>query len=170
MVELAAVNRRAVGSSPSSPAIKERKIMSTYLYFYLRPSITNYIQLTRVSRYNRIYDYTSPFAKYEEVTPLSQDRIEDIIQTIGQDIKAVEETIRDKERINQNILVMNNSVDEKLNALAAEKEALDYLKQDLIELSFAQDFFITLNDIYNYNKREEPWIYIGIETPIYTLE
>ena len=140
--------------------------MSSYIYFYIKPNENQYILVDYFSRSNKIYGYASNYAEWEKLKPLSEESINYIIDRILKDIESAKEYIAKHNKLINDIRGMNNSINEKLEAIGNYQEVIEEAEEEIAELNYTEDFFLTLSMIYNHNQREEPWIYIGIEIPL----
>lgn len=140
--------------------------MSSYIYFYIKPNENQYILVDYFSRSNKIYGYARNYAEWEKLKPLSEESICYIIDNIHKDIKSTKEYIAKQNKLIDGIRAMNNSINEKLEAIRDYQETIEDAEEEIEQLNYTEDFFLTLSSIYNCNQRKEPWIYIGIEIPL----
>ena len=140
--------------------------MSAYIQFFIR-SNDNFIPIGYYSRNNTIYEYFQSYAPWDAITVIGRDLLIDISQTIAKDRNLLNKNIDDAKKEKQLIASFNNSVEDKLIAIAEYNQMIAAYEQELKELTFADCFVCVLDDILSNNGND--CIYIGIEVGLPTV-
>lgn len=149
--------------------------MSSYIYFYARYD-SNLIPLASFSRSSRVYDWFRDFVLYEEIYGLDDEDFAIVLRRADEEIKENLDGIQLCKDMIENIKGLNNSADEKLQAIHKYTVEIAERTEFLEELREARSFVQFLADAreplrYNAIDREKAdgtdkslYIYCGIET------
>lgn len=140
--------------------------MSAYIQFFIRHEDT-FLPIGVFSRNNVIYQVFDDIAPWEKLRPISEMHLNDVDNIIKGLIKEGEDALACEAEERKLIASFNNSVEEKLIALADHNEFIKEIKDDIKNAEAAQRYVWTLRDILesieytDFNK--QPYIYVGIE-------
>lgn len=140
--------------------------MSAYIQFFIRHEDT-FLPIGVFSRNNVIYQVFDDVAPWGKLRPISEMHLNDVDNIIKSLIKEGEDALAREAEEEKLIASFNNSVEEKLMALADRDEFVKEVKDDIKNAEAAQRYVWTLRDIFesieytDFNKK--PYIYVGIE-------
>ena len=142
--------------------------MSEYMSFFIRRDVENFVPLFTFSRNCVIYEILRYSVPYGKISPLSYHTLENKSNECERRIKDTEDRIKRCEEERALIASFNNSVEEKMEALADNAQWLGEIKDNLEEERRALYTIIALIDIVEEIRFNDAWdkdkyIYAGIE-------
>lgn len=152
--------------------------MSAYLNFYMKIDNDKYFSLYDWSRNSAVFEYGSKYALWEKCIPLTTEVINYIIEDISQELQNEPSELARIESRKESILKMNNSVEEKEEALDDLNDTLTEVKSISKELEQTKFFYELLEDLIlshtgKYSKEnfeEEDFLWFGMEASAPNLE
>lgn len=139
--------------------------MSQYVNFYIKHK-EDYILIDRFSRSSKVYQLIHDRLPYDNGRMLRPEDYSDIIRNIKDETTHAQERIAALKKQNEFIAQMNNSINEKLEAINMNDEFIDEYKQDLEDLHYADGVYTTYWGI-----DDQIPIYAGVEwNPNYNEE
>ena len=144
--------------------------MSMYVSFMIKVG-DKFIRIADYSRNSQIYKIASDCLPYEKVRALNIHDLEIFANAARSTANKCKEQIEKINNLIKDISSFNNSVDEKLRAIAEyEGDKRDW-EDDLDEINFAIDFFMFLERMiesvtYGENSKSidaDKYLYAGIE-------
>ena len=132
--------------------------MSQYIHFFAKSNHDDFIQIDCFSRSNAIYQITNQVINvpYESISQISKSYCKDCQNVISGYIINKKETIANYNKKIDIISKFNNAIEEKITAIDDCLICIEECEQWLDELQYAENFFITLQNI------QAP-IYVGID-------
>ena len=142
--------------------------MSQYLNFYIK-SDNKFLPLFSYSRNSAIYEYANEYAPYDDGKIITSSIINSILNDIKYEEESYTPTLERIAEKKQLICQMNNSVDDKMQAIFDCNSELNEVNEIKDGLNQARIFYEFLDDIlsnieydrYVTNKNEYLWF--GIE-------
>lgn len=133
--------------------------MSQFAQFFLKHN-GSYTNIAEFSRSNAIYQLVQHIFPYGQSMKVDTDTLIDLRQMATEQIDGFKACIRKYQDKITMIQSFNNSVEEKLEAIHNYDEAIEEYEQDINKYTFAEDFFLILEQMAEYSGNE---IYAGIE-------
>jgi len=150
--------------------------MSTYINFFMRRA-DEFIPIVSFSRSSYIYKVAANYAPYAKIAPFSTEILKNCCNAIKEEKNRIKEKINIEKSHVEYIKNFNNSVSDKLEAIAECESSIKDWEEELEDARRAQYFFTFLEDMtdeilyVDYNKAEtNKYIYAGIEVNIPTVE
>ena len=146
--------------------------MSAYVNFYLRVN-DKLAPIGSYSRSNMVYEITSHVLTWEKLIPITRQMLDNWRDEAEDKKQHVIDAKKADEKKCAQIMAANNSLDDKLDAVARIEEDYDEMDAFIDECSYTADFFCYLSNIiddYQYSSDEAQfendynhYIYAGIE-------
>lgn len=141
--------------------------MSTYCEFFIRNGET-FLPLPAYSRNNYIYEKFQHYAPWEKARPLTSDILKTIAAEMHYDLDKSKESLTKTHEERALIVQFNNAVEDKLEALGDNQNAIDGWEERIEEISMGIAFGGFLSDIlaeveYDDRFNENEYLYVGIE-------
>lgn len=146
--------------------------MSAYVNFYLRVN-DKLAPLGSYSRSNMVYEITSHVLPWEKLIPVTQQMLNNWRDEAENKKQRMIDVKKADEMKCAQIMAANNSLDDKLDAVARIEENYDEMDDFIDECSYTADIFCHLSNIiddYQYSDDETQfendynhYIYAGIE-------
>lgn len=152
--------------------------MSQYINFYIKaPGTETFLPIESYGRSSMIYCFGNAYAPFESGKPLTKAIIREIIDNIKFDIERNNQFIVEYNNKKNDVIVMNNSIEEKMEVLYDVYDALKEFTDKEAQLQYAKNFYNFLDDIL-FNAEcsdkkydENDYIYFGVEwSPDYDEE
>lgn len=150
--------------------------MSQYISFYIKSKSNEFLPIASYSRSNAIYEYAQDYAPtYSVVKPLTQNIILEIINNIKIENSKYNDAIKNYAERKQLIINMNNSMEDKIEALDNVQSDIEEINEIYDALQYALNFYDTLDTILDEAKSSmyytdetkqynaDDYIYYGIE-------
>ena len=143
--------------------------MSQYLNFYIKvPNEETYLPIGSFSRSNAVYRYGNKFAPYEAGTPITYDTPAQIREDIDYSIDEYKKDLEVLLGQHADIIKMNNSVEEKQEALHDIYCSQNEIKHEIEDLEYAKRYYSFIADIINSVEFDEKYdfnnyVYFGVE-------
>ena len=143
--------------------------MSAYIHFFIRRG-DEFIPIGDYSRNSIIYRIANSYARWEKVSPLSKNSLEQMISEAESKQRAYKELVAEIKTRMAQLKDLSCTWNEALEYLDEYEEGIQAHEQDVKEARYAKHFFSFLIDIietvqyvdkkeYDYNN----YIYVGIE-------
>lgn len=141
--------------------------MSMYCEFFIRNNKT-FLPLPAYSRNNYIYEKFHHYAPWEKVKPLTNNALKTIAAEMHYDLDKSKESLTKTREERALIVQFNNSVEDKLEALGDNQDAINDWEEQIEEISMGISFAGFLSDIleeirYDDRFNENEYLYVGIE-------
>ena len=146
--------------------------MSAYINFYLRVN-DKFAPIGSFSRSSMVYEITNLVLPWEKLIPITQQMLNNWISKAEDNRQRTVDAKKADEKKCAQIMAANNSLDDKLNAVARIEENYDEMDEFIDECSYTADIFYYLSNIidnYQYSDDEarfendyNHYIYAGIE-------
>lgn len=135
--------------------------MSQYVNFYARHKGGQFVPIADYTRSTRVYQEMVSQIPYGKLKLLKREEIRDIVARIRAGKEFSTSQIDKCNKKIELIAKMNNSLEEKLDAIDELEENISEYEEELLEFeSFATELFFIANMTYN-----DIEIYAGIEAP-----
>lgn len=140
--------------------------MSSYVNFYVGQKGT-YIPIGDYSRSTKLYQFMSEEIEYESVRV--GDFFDVIIERMKKEITYYEKTIKDNERLIEDVIHMEDiKVHERIDEILEIRSGNEECIREINELNEAINFLRVLDDMRDEYYGVE--VYVGIECGVETLE
>lgn len=158
--------------------------MSAYIHFFIRGG-NQFYPIGTFCRSSEIYQICMENGfgyVWEQITPITKEKLTYIDKAIANRLKETDENINDYEDMIASIAKMDNSIEEKMSAIMNSKETIADFKETKEEILQAQGFINTLFDILEeaedtkYDDDESrhidanKYLYVGIECAYPTVD
>ena len=142
--------------------------MSSYVSFYIKANEKQYLPIGSFSRNNAEYEYINDILPYGKVIPLTQAKLEMVLSIIKEENNNYDKSIQKYLNEKEFICKMNNSVEEKREALLDIDSLIENVKDiyEALERAYGwyRSLLIILDDVdYNKNIDKNEYIYVGID-------
>ena len=148
--------------------------MSQYLEFYVRHN-NDYLPIASYcgsSAYMEMFDNYVP--SYSGLRTVTESMLGSVRADVRQRIKENEQCIKRAEKLKQNILQANNSMEEKLDYIAGEDQAIEETEDENEALDGVDHFINFLYDILEEAEfgehegiQKDKYLYAGVEPAIH---
>ena len=148
--------------------------MSSYLNFFIRNK-NKFLPIGSFCRSSEIYQLGSIlFAPYEKVKPLTRENIRQAIDCCDSKIKEYKTSIQCIRSKISFLMGCNDSLEVKLENYECYLESIQEYKEEIEDITYAKDYFITLDCIlddveYCSDFDCSKYIYFGIEAGYNTI-
>lgn len=144
--------------------------MSSYINFYKKDKKTQrFTYLCSFSRNNPEYEWGEEYIPYGTIRLLGKETLDNIMASIHEEDANYEKTIKEYNERKELIARMNNSVDEKMEAIHEIDSYIRETSDIHDELNKAYWFYRTLrviaDDNISYKDNIDDTIYAGIDNP-----
>lgn len=140
--------------------------MSSYINFYIKSNGNEFIPIGSYSRNSAIYEYGNHYVPYEKGGALTKRRINEILNDIRIELGKYDDTIKKYNDQKALIATMNNSVEDKCNAIHEVDCYIDEVNKITKNLINAKYFYIDLYrmvDAASDEYDEEDFLLAGVE-------
>lgn len=144
--------------------------MSSYMYFYIK-SDNSFVRIGRFSRNSEVYRIVDDncLAPYEEVSPLSYNQVQSLVDEVLEEIKSYEKEREKELRILEHIKSSNNPIEEKAAVIYDITTQIDSWNESIEEdrevYGWYRSLLTILQAIEFLDKNKNDYIYVGIECP-----
>ena len=143
--------------------------MSQYLNFYIKvPNEDRYLPIGTFSRSTAVYRYGNNYTPYEAGTAINYDMLSRITEDIESGIKEYNKDLEVLLGQQADIIKMNNSVEEKQEALHDIYSSQNEIQHEIRYLEYAKRYYDFIADIINtveFDKQYDVnnYVYFGVE-------
>lgn len=143
--------------------------MSQYLNFYVKvPNEETYLPIGTFSRSTTVYRYGNNYAPYEVGTAITYEAVAHIKEQIDYSIEEYKKDVEVLLGQQADIIKMNNSVEEKQEALHDIYSSQNEIQHEIEDLEYAKRYYDFIADIINTvefdNKYDfNNYVYFGVE-------